>query len=84
MGMIIAVMLHGEELEVRDFLNLKKFLQVDNASISLCEYTNHKTCAYMNHKMWKLMTWNDCAHLECLAELSAPGGDYECVGLRGA
>jgi broad specificity phosphatase PhoE len=76
MGMIIAVMLHGEALEVRDFLRMKRFLQVNNASMSLCEYTNHKT--------WKLITWNDCAHLECLAELSAPSGDYECAGLRGA
>lgn len=76
MGMIIAVMLHGEELDIRDFLKLKTFLRVDNASISLCEYTNHKT--------WKLITWNDCAHLERLAELSASSGDYECAGLRGA
>ncbi|HKC74421.1 MAG TPA: histidine phosphatase family protein [Chloroflexota bacterium] len=62
MGMIIAVMLHGKELEVRDFLKLQDFLHADNASITLCDYTNGKT--------WKLITWNDCAHLECLADFS--------------
>ena len=75
-GMILAVMLHGEELLVRDFLKLKEFVHADNASITLCEYTNHKR--------WKLITWNDCAHLACLANLSPPGDDYECMGLRGA
>jgi 2,3-bisphosphoglycerate-dependent phosphoglycerate mutase len=62
MGMIIAVMLYGEELEVRNFLKLQAFLHADNAGITRCDYTNDKT--------WKLITWNDCAHLECLAEFS--------------
>jgi broad specificity phosphatase PhoE len=75
MRMIIGVMLHGEELLVRDFLKLQEFVHADNATITLCEYTNHKR--------WKLITWNDCAHLECLANLSPHGSDYECMGLRG-
>jgi 2,3-bisphosphoglycerate-dependent phosphoglycerate mutase len=62
MGMIIAVMLHGEQLEVRAFLKLQAFLHADNAGITLCDYTNDKT--------WKLITWNDCAHLERLAAFS--------------
>jgi broad specificity phosphatase PhoE len=63
MVMIIAVMLHGKEMEVGDFLKLRKFMSADNASITLCKYMNDKT--------WKLITWNDCAHLECLADLSS-------------
>ena len=76
MGMIIAVMLHGAELGVRDFLKLQAFLHADNTGITLCEYTNDKT--------WTLITWNDCAHLECRTHLSPPGRDYECMGLREA
>jgi broad specificity phosphatase PhoE len=60
----------------RRALKLRKFVRVDNASITLCEYTNHKR--------WKLITWNDCAHLECLANLSPHGSDFEFVGLRRA
>jgi broad specificity phosphatase PhoE len=67
--MIIAVMLHGKEMGVGDFLKLRKFMHADNASITLCEYRNAKT--------WKLITWNDCAHLECLADLSSSRSD--CV-----
>jgi broad specificity phosphatase PhoE len=62
MGMIVAVMLHGEGLEVRDFLKLQAFLHADNAGITLCDYRNDKT--------WKLITWNDCVHLERLADFS--------------
>jgi broad specificity phosphatase PhoE len=69
MGMIIAVMLHGKEVGVGDFLKLRKFMSADNASITLCKYRNDKT--------WKLITWNDCAHLECLADLSSSCSD--CV-----
>ena len=67
--MIIAVMLHGKEMGVGDFLKLRKFMSADNASITLCKYRNDKT--------WKLITWNDCAHLECLADLSSSCSD--CV-----
>jgi 2,3-bisphosphoglycerate-dependent phosphoglycerate mutase len=74
LGMIIAVMLHGEELEVRDFLKLQEFMHVENASITLCNYMNDKT--------WKLITWNDCAHLECPADFPPPGSGDACLGLR--
>ncbi len=74
LGMIIAVMLHCEELEVRDFLKLQGFLHADNASITLCEYMNDKT--------WKLITWNDCAHLERPVDFPPPGDDDACLGLR--
>jgi broad specificity phosphatase PhoE len=67
-GMIIAVMLHGKEMGVGDFLKLRTFMRADNAGITLCKYMNDKT--------WKLITWNDCAHLECLADLSSSRSDW--------
>jgi broad specificity phosphatase PhoE len=68
-GMIIAVMLHGKEMRAGDFLKLRTFMHADNAGITLCEYMNDTT--------WKLITWNDCAHLEGLADLSSARSD--CV-----
>jgi broad specificity phosphatase PhoE len=75
-GMIIAVMLHGKEMGVGDFLKLRTFMHADNASITLCEYINNKT--------WTLITWNDCAHLEGLADLSSSRSDIDGMDLRGA
>jgi broad specificity phosphatase PhoE len=69
MVMIIAVMLHGKEMGVGDFLKLRTFMHADNAGITLCNYMNNTT--------WKLITWNDCAHLEGLADLSSLRSD--CV-----
>jgi broad specificity phosphatase PhoE len=76
LGMIIAVMLHGKEIGVGDFLKLRTFMRADNAGITLC--------AYMNDKTWQLITWNDCAHLECLADLSSSRSDCDDMDLRGA
>jgi broad specificity phosphatase PhoE len=76
LGMIIAVMLHGKEIGVGDFLKLRTFMRADNAGITLCEYMNDKT--------WQLITWNDCAHLECLADLSSSRSDCDDMDLRGA
>jgi broad specificity phosphatase PhoE len=76
MGMIIAVMLHGKEVGAGDYLKLRKFMHVDNASTTLCKYMNDKT--------WKLITWNDCAHLERLADLSSSRSDPDGMGLPGA
>jgi 2,3-bisphosphoglycerate-dependent phosphoglycerate mutase len=76
MGMIIAVMLHGKEVGGGDFLKLRTFMRADNAGITLCEYRNDKT--------WQLITWNDCAHLECLADRSSSRSDCDDMDLRGA
>jgi hypothetical protein len=76
MGMIIAVMLHGKEVGAGEYLKLQKFMRADNASITLCKYRNDKT--------WKLITWNDCAHLERLADLSSSRSDYDGMDLPGA
>jgi broad specificity phosphatase PhoE len=76
LGMIIAVMLHGKGVGVGDFLKLRTFMRADNAGMTLCEYMSDKT--------WQLITWNDCAHLERLADLSSSRSDCEDMGLRGA
>jgi hypothetical protein len=76
MGMIIAIMLHGKEVGAGDYLKLKNFMHIDNASITLCKNRNDKT--------WKLITWNDCAHLERSADVSSSRSGYDGMGLPGA
>ena len=52
--MIISVMLFGENLTVNEFNKLQKFLKTINTGITVCEKENNR---------WKLLTWNDHAHL---------------------
>lgn len=51
---IIAIMLMGEDLTQKEFEKLSKFLKTINTGITVCVRESDK---------WKLLTWNDHAHL---------------------
>ena len=52
--MLFSIMTHGNDLQPREFECLLKMMHMKNTGISLCEYNNER---------WKLITWNDHAHL---------------------
>ncbi len=57
--MLVALMLYGDDLRPRDVLRLQAFARVYNTGITLCDYGTDGR--------WRLVTWNDHAHLESLA-----------------
>lgn len=52
--MMISVMAYGEEVDPNTYLKLRNLLHDHNTGITMCEYEDKK---------WKLLTWNDYAHL---------------------
>lgn len=52
--MMICVMAYGEEVDPNTYLKLRNLLHDHNTGITICEYEDEK---------WKLLTWNDYAHL---------------------
>jgi broad specificity phosphatase PhoE len=54
MCMLISCMIAGEEVGPQWFDRLHHFLMLENAALSVCEYDQGK---------WKLVIWNDHAHL---------------------
>lgn len=55
MRMFVALIVIGEELNPRIFINIRKSFNVGNTGITECEYKNGK---------WKLITWNDLNHIK--------------------
>lgn len=51
---IMCVMIFGRDLTPQEDRKLFTFLHSSNAGVTLCEFTENK---------WKLITWNDLAHL---------------------
>ena len=51
---LFGLILFGEKFRAQEFLNIKEKLLTNNTGITLCEYKNNT---------WKLITWNDHAHL---------------------
>ena len=56
--MLIALMLHGEELTSHEFIQVLLFFRTINTGITLCEYNEQNV-----NKGWRLITWMDHAHL---------------------
>jgi len=52
--MLICVMIYGESLTPGKFKKYLRFLQTTNTGITVCDFDHHK---------WRLLTWNDQAHL---------------------
>lgn len=53
---IVATLMFGAEVTSRELLRWMYFASMENAGISLCEYTDRRG--------WRLMSWNDHAHFE--------------------
>jgi broad specificity phosphatase PhoE len=51
---LLGQILLGNKFDSHDFLNIKEKFSLNNTAITLCEYKEGK---------WKLITWNDFAHL---------------------
>lgn len=54
LAMLFTIMVFGDETQARDYEHLLKIMHMKNTGITICEYTDNK---------WKLITWNDHAHL---------------------
>lgn len=52
--MIVALMLFGPEMSSHDFVRWHLFSETSNTGITLCEFSGQS---------WKLVSWNDAAHL---------------------
>lgn len=66
MTMMVAVMLYGADLQPHDYLRLRLFVGARNTGITVCDYAAEEG--------WKLITWNDHAHLDCLEEEAIEAG----------
>lgn len=52
--MLVCVMIYGESVSPGKFKKYLRFLQTTNTGITVCDYV---------HRHWRLLTWNDQAHL---------------------
>ncbi len=52
--MLLAIMLFGEGMDMRDFYKLASFIHTTNAGITECDFENGR---------WKLYRFNDYAHI---------------------
>lgn len=53
--MLVSVMIFGEDLDAHQFKKMRTFLNLSNTGLTICEYEKNS---------WKLVTWNDHAHLK--------------------
>lgn len=53
-GILAALMVFGQDLDVISSLKLKNFLRLSNTGVSICTYEDAR---------WKLLCWNDSFHL---------------------
>lgn len=53
--MLVSVMIFGEDLDAHQFKKMRVFFNLSNTGLTICEYEKGS---------WKLVTWNDHAHLK--------------------
>jgi len=52
---VLGLLLLGEEMTAQEWLKIDKFFELSNTGITICDKREDST--------WKLVTWNDHAHL---------------------
>lgn len=53
--MLVSIMIFGEDLDASQFKKMRVFFNLSNTGLTICEYEKNT---------WKLVTWNDHAHLK--------------------
>lgn len=53
--MVVAYMLHGENLTASTYNTLSYFNPINNAGMTICQYIPH----WFTKDEWKVLTWND-------------------------